>query len=72
MSTMTQPRPTKAGEAAIKRLIRNLNETSKALDAALDHYPAKGPDDSRILLRNQSKEYAGYLERATWWRVTKP
>jgi hypothetical protein len=63
---------TKAGEAAIKRLITKLNETSRALDSALEHYPARGTDDSRILLKRQADEYAAYLEHATWWRASKP
>ena len=66
----TTKRPTKAGEAAMLRVIRSLKAASDALDAALDHFPAKGTDDSRILLKRQADEYAGYLEQADWWRVT--
>jgi hypothetical protein len=65
-------RPTKAGEAAMQRLIRSLRGASDALDAALEHFPATRPDDSRILLKRQADEYASYLEAAEWWRFTKP
>jgi hypothetical protein len=62
-------RPTKAGEAAVKKAIKKLGEAADALSEMMVHHRAQHDGDSRVKLARENREYAGYLERATWWRI---
>lgn len=57
----------KARIKRFERLIKALTEAGDAMAAVIANEPIDG-NDSRSLLRREIEEYAGYLERATWWR----
>lgn len=67
----TLHRPTKAGEAAVRKAIKTLGAAADALSEMMVHFPYDRPDDGRKVLQRQNRELADYLDQATWWRTTK-
>lgn len=61
----------KARERAVLRAIKASQAAADALSATLDHMPAERADDQRIRLGGELREWAGFMEQATWWRADK-
>jgi hypothetical protein len=58
----------KAREKAIQKAIRTCFAAADALSATFDHMRVEREDDQRRLMAAQLREWASYMEQATWWR----